>query len=245
MKQKIVLILFGLLLSGPLFVAVSGDIAFGKDWRTAARKSSGIAPDPLKTPEALIQVYAARAFNWRGVFGVHTWIATKQPGAKVYKVHQVIGWRLAQHLSVVVSEQDTPDKAWYGQVPEVIAELSGEQAAELIPTIEAAVASYPYPGTYHVWPGPNSNTFTAWVARKVPELQLQLPVTAIGKDFLPDLKLLDNAPSGTGYQVSLLGLAGVMFAEREGLEFNVLGLNFGIDFDQTAIILPGIDRISF
>lgn len=245
MKKKTVFIIFGFLLSGPLFVAFSGDIAFGMDWRTAARQSAGIAPDPLTTPEALIQVYAARAFNWRGVFGVHTWIATKVSGVKSYTVHQVIGWRLNQNLPVVVSEPEKPDRLWYGKLPEVIAEIRGEQAARLIPAIEAAVASYPYPGTYHVWPGPNSNTFTAWVARNVPELHLQLPATAIGKDFLPDLKLLDHSPSGTGYQICLLGLAGIMFAEKEGLEFNVLGLNFGIDFNQKAIILPGLDRVAF
>ncbi len=42
------------------------------DWRTAPRHSIGIAPDPATTPEAVVQVYATRAFGWRGAFGVHT-----------------------------------------------------------------------------------------------------------------------------------------------------------------------------
>ncbi|MCH9699273.1 MAG: DUF3750 domain-containing protein [Gammaproteobacteria bacterium] len=244
MKKKIILILLGILLCGPGFVAVSGDIAFNKNWRTASRQSTGIAPDPATTPEAVVQVYSARAFNWRGIFGVHTWIATKQPGAKQYEVHQVIGWRLYQGVPVVVSEPDDPDRSWYGQVPEVIADLRGEQAAKLIPAIKAAVQSYPYADTYHVWPGPNSNTFTAWVARKIPELKIQLPATAIGKDFLPVTQAIESAPSGTGYQVSLFGLVGILLAKKEGFEINVLGLNFGIDFDQKAIIFPGLDRVT-
>ena len=43
---------------------------------------------------------------------------------------------------------------------------------------------YPYADSYRVWPGPNSNTFTAFVLREVPELRVDLPPTAIGKDYL-------------------------------------------------------------
>ena len=43
---------------------------------------------------------------------------------------------------------------------------------------------YPYANTYSLWPGPNSNTFTAWIARAVPELETDLPATAIGKDYI-------------------------------------------------------------
>ena len=51
------------------------------DWRTASRESTGVAPDPAVTSEAVIQVYAARAYNWRGLFGVHTWVAAKPKDA--------------------------------------------------------------------------------------------------------------------------------------------------------------------
>ena len=50
----------------------------------------------------------------------------------------------------------------------------------LKPRIETAITEYPYPNRYHVWPGPNSNTFVAFVLRKVPELRVDLPPTAIG-----------------------------------------------------------------
>jgi hypothetical protein len=35
-----------------------------------------------------------------------------------------------------------------------------------------------------MWPGPNSNSFTAWVGLEVPELELNLPFSAIGKDWM-------------------------------------------------------------
>jgi hypothetical protein len=43
--------------------------------------------------------------------------------------------------------------------------------------------------------------------------------------------------------VSLLGLAGVTMARDEGLEFDVLGLGFGIDVDDWALRLPGFGRL--
>lgn len=65
------------------FLAVgTGVILFmafgGQDWRTASRASSGLALRPEEEQEAVVQVYAARTFNWRGYFAVHTWIALKE-----------------------------------------------------------------------------------------------------------------------------------------------------------------------
>jgi hypothetical protein len=81
------------------------------------------------------------------------------------------------------------------------------------------------------------------VARAVPELRLDLPPTAVGKDFLPDGAPIGLAPSGTGVQLSLLGLAGVLVGWEEGLEVNLLGLTFGLDLNRPALKLPGVGRI--
>ena len=51
-------------------------------------------------------------------------------------------------------------------------------------------------------------------------------------------------PSGTGYQLSVFGLSGVLFSLAEGVEVNLLGLTLGIDFRDPAIKLPGIGRIA-
>ena len=88
--------------------------------------------------------------------------------------------------------------------------------------------------------GPNSNTFMAWIARRVPELGLDLPSTAIGKDYLGPTTLLAPAPSGTGWQLSVLGLAGATVARSEGLELSLLGLSVGIDLDDRRLRLPGV-----
>jgi hypothetical protein len=227
----------------PLFMVVSGQAQLGRDYRRADRSSAGIAPPAETTPEAVVQVYAARALNWRGIFGVHTWIATKPKNATEYTLHQVIGWRTFRGLPAVFSAPGIPDGRWFGNEPELLSDLRGEDAEKAIPKIIDAVESYPYANEYKLWPGPNSNTFIAYVGRQVPELRLDLPTTAIGKDYPINGSLVDRAPSGTGYQVSMLGVLGLTLAREEGIEMNLLGLSFGIDFLRPALKLPFIGRV--
>lgn len=212
------------------------------DWRTASQEPAGLAPDPAITREAVIQVYSARAVSWRGWFGVHTWVAVKRSDAPAFTVHEVMGWRLKRTGSVLVSSHRPPDGFWYGNRPELLADVRGAGVDELIERVEAAVQEYPYPKTYHVWPGPNSNTFTAFVLRKVPELRVDLPPTAIGKDYL-GWRSVNKTPSGTGGQASLLGVVGVAAGIEEGVEVNLLGLTFGLDPKSLSIKLPIVGRL--
>ena len=243
MRSHIIVFVLLLLVGLPLYTVLSGQAPLGRDYRTADRSSAGLAPPAETTPEAVVQVYAARALNWRGIFGVHTWVATKPENAKEYTVHHVIGWRRYRNLPVVVSAPGIPDGRWFGNEPTLIGQLRGEVAEAAIPKIIDAVATYPYPNDYNLWPGPNSNTFVAHVGRQVPELKLDLPVTAIGKDYPINGSIIDRTPSGTGYQLSMLGVFGLSLAREEGIELNLLGLSFGIDFSQPAVKLPFIGRV--
>ena len=219
-------------------------VSMDNDWRTASRKPAGIAPDPAATPEAVVQVYTARAWGWRGNFGVHSWIAVKPADAPAFEVYEVIGWRAYRGMSALSISNRPPDGRWFGAVPAVIAEMRGDGVDDVIRRIDAAARAYPYANEYRLWPGPNSNTFTAYVARAVPELRLDLPPTAIGKDYLPNGSLFASAPSGTGFQVSLFGLLGVLVGSEEGIEVNLLGLTFGLDPMDLAVKLPIVGRLS-
>lgn len=241
-----VLALVGLMLLGPLGVLAIGDLDLDTHWSAASRASSGQAPSPEAETAALIQVYGARTYSWRGAFGIHTWFATKRSDADVYRVYHVIGWNLRRGRSVVtVSEGGPPDFYWFNAHPKLLVDRRGDGVDALIDKLEAAVADYPYPHEYRAWPGPNSNTFTAFVARRVPELGLDLPSNAIGKDYLTNGGIFDRTPSGSGWQVSLLGLLGVTLAVEEGLEFNLLGLSAGIDFNDLRLRLPGVGAVGF
>lgn len=154
------------------------------DWRTASRESAGIAADPLISQAATIEFYAADAFSWRGWFAVHSWIAVKAHGASEYTVYEVVGWRVDSGLPALRSfKTKTPDRYWYGAKPERFLSITGDKAARLIPEIEAAIERYPWADEYTLVPGPNSNTFPAWVGLQVPELALDMPLRAIGSGY--------------------------------------------------------------
>ncbi|MBX2825592.1 MAG: DUF3750 domain-containing protein [Gammaproteobacteria bacterium] len=213
-------------------------------WSQLRRDSSQQAPAPEEHDQAVIQVYAARAARWRGAFGVHSWIAVKPSGASHYTRIEVMGYALRWSGTTVRVRSGRPDGYWYGNRPWLLRDIrGGDKVDEMIERLLVAADSYPYDDQYSVWPGPNSNTFIAWLGRAVPEMRLELPPTAIGKDFLPAGALAMRTPSGTGVQVSARGLLGVMVSSEEGLEVNFLGLTAGIDLYPPAVKLPGIGRV--
>ena len=213
------------------------------DWRAARRDSSLQAPDPAAHREAIVQVYGARTVGLRGALAVHTWIAVKPAGAAEYTRYEVMGWGVMRGYPALRVTRGNADNYWFGAEPQKLVDRRGEGVDALIAQIERAVESYPYRDSYRTWPGPNSNTFVAHIGRSVPDLRLELPPTAIGKDFLPNGDLAARAPSGTGFQLSVFGVIGVLLAASEGVELNLLGLTFGVDLGAPGIKLPGLGRV--
>ena len=155
-----------------------------KDWRMASRESAEIAPNPSKSREAVLQIYCAPTWGWRGWFAIHTWIATKPTNAASYMVYEVVGWRQRRGLPAMRIEKDLPDRYWYGKRPRLLKDFRGDGVDKLIDAVDLAAKSYPWPNTYIAFPGPNSNTFIAWISKQVPELGLKLPFSAIGSGYL-------------------------------------------------------------
>src|SRR5688572_16347927 len=214
------------------------------NWRLASHAPVGLAPDPAHTPEAVVQVYAARAARWRGYFGVHTWIAAKPTNAPAFTVYEVTGFQVRRGGRAVRISERSPDGRWFGSAPDLLADIRGAGVDAIIGRIEQAIATYPYADSYRIWPGPNSNTFTAFVLRRVPELRVDLPAHAVGKDYL-GAHVFARPPSGTGVQASIFGVLGLLAATEEGLEVNVLGLTFGVDPGDLALKLPLVGSIGF
>lgn len=227
----------------PIAALLLGAPGCASDWRHASRESAGLAPLPETQPEAVVQVYAARAVNWRGVFAVHTWVAVKPKDAAAYTTYQVTGWNLRRSNDARRQGEDVPDRLWYGERPTLVATLVGPAAEAAIPRIEQAVADYPYRDRYLVWPGPNSNTFVSFILRRVPELAVELPPNAIGKNWLAGWLPVAPTESGTGVQLSLFGLLGLTAGAAEGIEVSLLGLDFGVDLLRPALKLPLLGRV--
>jgi hypothetical protein len=240
-RRILITVLFVILLfAGPLGWSYLTYKPPARHWYAASHAATGLSPD---TTDAVLQVFVAPTFGWRGAFAVHSWLAIKPAGTAVYDRIEVIGWGVSNGTPAIRQSQGNPDGLWFGSKPKAVLDLRGAEAARLIHDVRAAIASYPYPKSYRVWPGPNSNTFTAHIAREVPELGLSLPVTAVGKDFLTHERLFAQSPSGTGWQVSVQGLAGVTVGLKEGVELNLLGFSAGLAVWPPALKLPGVGHI--
>ncbi len=210
----------------------------GTPWRSRDRGSAGLLPDPAAHPDALVRIFAARTVRWRGIFSVHSWIVVKREGERAYTRWDKTGWGDPIRVNGFVA-----DGRWFGDAPREVFAADGAEAAALIPQIEAAVAAYPFSrrGDYRAWPGPNSNTFVAFVIDRVPGIDAVLPPNAIGRDYPTDGRWL--AVSDSGLRLRLGGYAGLALGWREGLEVNLLGSVAGIDLRDPAIKLPGLGRL--
>jgi hypothetical protein len=239
-RTIIMLVIFALFLAPIL--ARAALYALGNDarsWRDADWSSTGILPQALDDKPARVMVFTGTAGAWKGVFAVHSWIVLKPKNARDWTRYDVVGWG-----NPVRRDNWPPDGRWFGNTPVAIADVSGADAEKLIPKVEAAVQAYRFnqAGDYRVWPGPNSNSFTATILRAVPELGVALPPNAVGRDFR-DRFYAGLTDSGTGAELNLWGFAGIKLGWAEGIEVNLLGLVAGLDLRHPGLKLPGFGRI--
>ncbi|MDX1406252.1 MAG: DUF3750 domain-containing protein [Woeseiaceae bacterium] len=168
-----------------LMIGLFGASAWVASWAIEPQPfGEARAPDPAQYRDAIIQVYGGDVWGFRGNFAIHTWIATKARGATDYRVYEVVSWNLRRSDSVVRISNRDPDRPWARSPAILLHELRGDEAEALIDRIHEAALSYPFHREYTMWPGPNSNSFTAWVALEVPELKLELPFKAIGQSWM-------------------------------------------------------------
>lgn len=228
-----VMLLFILIASGPVYLLLSSQVELGREWRHASRQ-------PAHTPElkslsstAVIVLFSARTFNWRGLFAVHTWIAMKSANKSAYTVIQCIGWNRYLGRPLVDVRVDYPDRYWFGAKPKIVALLSGPKAALLIPKLRQAVVSYPYATSYRAWPGPNSNSFISYILRRVPSLGFRMPYNALGYDY------------GWSFSWRNINLGGVLgyHITRHAFVVNILGLTAGVTTKTFGVIVPGIGEV--
>ena len=210
-----------------------------RSYRDADWSSTGMLPAAGDDKPARVIIFSGTTGAWKGIFSVHSWVVFKQVDAPAWTRYDVVGWGNPLRVN-----NWPPDGRWYGNAPVIIADISGAEAERLIPKIEAVAKDYAYaqPGDYRIFPGPNSNSFTAAVLRAVPELGISLPPNAVGRDFR-DGFYAGLTDSGTGFELNLNGYAGIKAGWVEGVEVNLLGLVAGLDLRHPALKLPGFGRI--
>jgi uncharacterized protein DUF3750 len=116
-----------------------------------------------------------------GALAVHYWFVVFGDGAchrwEVWQ-RKNAGGRSTGHLHC---DLKPPDAGVGGGPARIAAEWQGDQALSIRAVLEKAV-EYPYCHRYRYWPGPNSNTFAAWVLREA-GVQHPLGRRAIGCNY--------------------------------------------------------------
>jgi hypothetical protein len=209
-------------------------------WRSADWSASGVLPVVHREDDAAIYIMAARTGGMKGALSVHSWVVTKQAGSDHYDRYDKVGWG-----SPVRKNGYPADARWYSNEPVIVHAVTGEAAERLIPKVEAAIAGYPYSksGDYHIWPGPNSNSFVAHVVRTVPELGARMPPNATGRDYAPGVLAIDWSPEAHDFHATLGGFFGFSVGALSGVEIHFMGLVAGVDIMQPALKIPAFGRV--
>ena len=117
-----------------------------------------------------------------GLFAVHYWfVVLEESKAERWEVWQTknAGGRSIGHVHC---DLKGPDEGVGGGPACSAMQWQGE-AALRIKEVLVNAHTYPYCGLYRYWPGPNSNTFAAWVLRQA-GIDFPLARKAIGCKYL-------------------------------------------------------------
>jgi len=117
-----------------------------------------------------------------GAFAWHYWfVVHDQTGRHRWEVWQTknAGGFCIGHVHRDLKD---PDDGVGGGPSRLVVEWEGN-AAHRIAAILNDIKDYPYCERYRYWPGPNSNTFVAWVLRQA-GIDQRLGRRAIGRNYL-------------------------------------------------------------
>lgn len=116
-----------------------------------------------------------------GALAVHYWFVVFHPGGCTrWEVWQTKNAG-AHCIGHVHRDLKGPDDGVGGGPAQVAVQWDGE-AAQRIAAVLRQAESYPYCEKYRYWPGPNSNTFAAWVLRQA-GVEQPLHWKALGKNY--------------------------------------------------------------
>ncbi|MGH8221426.1 MAG: DUF3750 domain-containing protein [Woeseiaceae bacterium] len=125
--------------------------------------------------------YATLPFPF-GLLAVHYWFVVFEPDGTCHR-WEVWQTRDAGGTSIghVHCDLKRPDDGVGGGPARIAAQWRGNDAFSIKKVLETAQA-YPHCHRYRAWPGPNSNTFAAWVLREA-GIEQRLDARAIGRSY--------------------------------------------------------------
>jgi hypothetical protein len=115
---------------------------------------------------------------WIGAFAWHYWFVVSGHRWEVWQTKNAGGTCIGH----VHCDLKGPEDGVGGGPSQLAAEWEGDEALRIARVFER-IRTYPYCEHYHSWPGPNSNTFVAWVLREA-GIEHALDPRGIGQGYL-------------------------------------------------------------
>ncbi|MBL8753049.1 MAG: DUF3750 domain-containing protein [Planctomycetes bacterium] len=201
-----------------------------------------VRPSRLLVDDHMVVVKSVRLpdrswLPWYTRFAEHAWVEIATPRG-VERVEWNKGAFGILHSEIGRSGL-IADERWERPVA-VHATWRGDAARTLGERILAVCDTYPDARGYRAWPGPNSNTFMAWLARET-GMGVDLPPNAVGRDYTQWLAV-GASTTGLGLRVDtpILGAgAGLV----EGVELHALGLTAGVGLWPPSLKVPFLPAI--
>lgn len=135
-----------------------------------------------QSPECVVQLRCA-PLPFLGFLADHYWFVVTEEGSGACHRWEVWQSKNAGGHSIghVHCDLKNPDADVGGGPSRVVAEWHGAAALALRGVLERP-EDYPHCQRYHYWPGPNSNTFAAWVLRRA-GIEYRFDRRAIGRNY--------------------------------------------------------------
>jgi Protein of unknown function (DUF3750) len=184
----------------------------------------------------VVQLRYATLPRCLGAIAVHYWFTVFDPISRQWRRWEVWQTKNAGGKSIghIHCDLRHPDCGVGGGAYRLAAEWDGGAARDIC-AILARPQEYPHWDRYRAWPGPNSNTFVAWVLRKA-GLHHSFDPRAIGKDYMGLLGIrLWSRPAYAQVETPILG---VRISLHAGVEVHLLGLTCGLRWSPLEVYTP-------
>lgn len=178
---------------------------------------------------------------WYTRFAEHAWVEIADAAGRE-RIEWNRGARAVLHCDLDADDltgATGADERWEEGVA-VVARWTGERAAAIAARIREVADRFPDAASYSAWPGPNSNTFIAWLAREA-GFGVALPPNAVGKDYATWLAA-GLSTTGVGLRLDTAVL-GAQVGLVEGVELHLLGLTAGVGLWPPCVKLPFLPAI--
>ena len=225
----------------PLLALLALVIAVPCGCRTM-RDPAGCADVGGDPGEAVVQLRAGD-IPWLGAVAVHCWFVEFDPARGRWTRWEIwdTAWSGEGNWGHLRRDAFSPG-FWLNARHGILREWRGDEARRLQRVLRATPERYPHRETYRYWPGPNSNTYPAWVCREA-GVAVDLPGRAVGKDHFTLLGGAWTTTSRTGIQANLLTF-GAAVGLTDGVELHALGTSLGVDSWPPALVTP-FGRLGF